>query len=69
MMACDPADTATYYRTRPRLIVEVLSDSTERIDRRANGWRAESLTASELRFESHDIVIPLTAIYEDVPLP
>ncbi len=34
MLACDPDDRATYYRTRPCLIVEVLSDSTERIDRR-----------------------------------
>jgi len=34
MLACDPADRATYYRTRPCLIVEVLSEATERIDRR-----------------------------------
>lgn len=34
MLACDPDDRATYYRTRPCLIVEVLSESTERIDRR-----------------------------------
>ncbi|KOR30519.1 hypothetical protein TI05_13835 [Achromatium sp. WMS3] len=33
-LACDPEDRATYYRTRPCLIVEVLSKSTERIDRR-----------------------------------
>lgn len=34
MLACDPQDRATYYRTRPCLIVEVLSESTSRIDRR-----------------------------------
>jgi Uma2 family endonuclease len=34
MVARDPADAATYFRTRPRLIVEVLSETTERIDRR-----------------------------------
>lgn len=34
MLACDPDDRATYYRTHPCLIVEVLSDTTERIDRR-----------------------------------
>lgn len=34
MLACDPDDGATYYRTHPCLIVEVLSDTTERIDRR-----------------------------------
>jgi Uma2 family endonuclease len=34
IVACDPDDRARYYVERPRLIVEVLSDSTERIDRR-----------------------------------
>jgi hypothetical protein len=37
------------------------------VHRRANGWRAEALTAGELRFESLDIAIPLATIYEDVP--
>ncbi len=34
MVCCDPTDHADYYRTRPCLIIEILSDSTERIDRR-----------------------------------
>ncbi|MBI3776575.1 MAG: Uma2 family endonuclease [Gammaproteobacteria bacterium] len=34
MLACNPDDRATYYRTQPCLIVEVLSETTERIDRR-----------------------------------
>lgn len=34
VLVCDPDDQATYYTERPCLIVEVLSDSTERIDRR-----------------------------------
>lgn len=34
MLACDRDDRATYYRSRPCLIVEVLSETTERIDRR-----------------------------------
>ena len=34
VLSCDPADRESYYRTRPCLIVEVLSESTERIDRR-----------------------------------
>ena len=34
VLVCDPADAATYYTERPCLIVEVLSESTERIDRR-----------------------------------
>lgn len=34
LLACDPHDRESYYRRRPCLIVEVLSPSTERIDRR-----------------------------------
>lgn len=34
VLVCDPADAATYYTERPCLIVVVLSESTERIDRR-----------------------------------
>lgn len=34
LLTCDPKDRETYYRTRPCLIVEVLSEATERIDRR-----------------------------------
>jgi Uma2 family endonuclease len=33
MVCCDPNDRDTYLKTRPCLVVEVLSDSTERIDR------------------------------------
>ncbi len=32
-VCCDPDDQATYYRERPRLIIEVLSETTERRDR------------------------------------
>ena len=34
LLSCDPDDRATYYRERPCMIVEVLSESTERVDRR-----------------------------------
>ncbi len=34
VMTCDPDDQADYYTERPCLIVEVLSEGTERIDRR-----------------------------------
>jgi Uma2 family endonuclease len=34
LLSCDPADREPYFRSRPCLIVEVLSESTERIDRR-----------------------------------
>lgn len=32
MVSCDPADTEAYYKTRPCLIIEVLSPTTERAD-------------------------------------
>lgn len=34
VVTCDPGDTAPYYKDRPSLIVEVLSPTTETIDRR-----------------------------------
>lgn len=34
LVACDPSDTHSYFKERPCLIVEVLSPSTEGIDRR-----------------------------------
>jgi Uma2 family endonuclease len=34
VLSCDPSDRETYYRSRPCLLVEVLSESTERVDRR-----------------------------------
>lgn len=34
VVTCDPDDTAPYYKDRPSLIVEVLSPTTETIDRR-----------------------------------
>lgn len=34
LLSCDPNDREPYYRTHPCLIIEVLSNSTERIDRR-----------------------------------
>ena len=34
LLTCDPADRETYFCTRPCLIVEVLSEQTERTDRR-----------------------------------
>lgn len=34
LLSCDPADRETYYRQSPCMLIEVLSASTERIDRR-----------------------------------
>ncbi len=48
MVCCDPNDRDPYYRTRPCLIVEVLSSGTARIDQREKLFayaRLESLQA------------------------
>ncbi|MHB9021011.1 MAG: Uma2 family endonuclease [Halothiobacillus sp.] len=34
LLSCDPADRESHYRQNPCLMIEVLSDGTERIDRR-----------------------------------
>lgn len=34
MVCCDPADNAPLFRERPTVLIEVLSDSTQRTDRR-----------------------------------
>jgi Uma2 family endonuclease len=34
MVACDPRDTDRYYKRYPKVLIEVLSESTEAIDRR-----------------------------------
>lgn len=98
MLACDPEDRATYYRTKPCLIVEVLSKTTERIDRhekllaytrieslqeylllsqdhmeaeihrRQDDWHTHRFTTGNVAFTCLDLEIPLTTIYEDVPL-
>jgi len=34
LVSCDPADADPYFKARPKVIVEVLSASTERVDRR-----------------------------------
>lgn len=38
MVACDPADNARLYRERPAALFEILSESTERVDRREKLW-------------------------------
>ena len=43
MVACDPQDTAKYYKTSPCLIVEVLSPSTQSLDRREKWLNYQSI--------------------------
>ncbi len=45
LIACDPSDSATYFRERPTVVFEVLSPETERIDQREKRF-AYSLIAS-----------------------
>ncbi|MDX1252877.1 MAG: Uma2 family endonuclease [Gammaproteobacteria bacterium] len=99
-VTCHPADTQPYYLTHPRLIVEVLSPSTEGIDRREKLLAYQSLDSldeyvlvaqdtvqvevyrrdgtggwwlytcgegEELRLDAVDLVLPVAAIYQDVP--
>jgi Uma2 family endonuclease len=47
MVACDPSDNHTLYKERPSLVIEVLSPSTERTDRREKMLAYRTLT--ELR--------------------
>jgi Uma2 family endonuclease len=43
MVTCDPQDQQRYYKTRPCLIVEVLSPSTEKLDRREKRLNYQTL--------------------------
>ena len=45
MAACDPADDHPYYRSAPCLLVEVLSDSTRRIDEREKLFAYTTITS------------------------
>lgn len=45
MVTCNPEDSEKYYKTRPCLIVEVLSPSTETLDRREKRLNYQSLAS------------------------
>jgi len=47
MVACQPNDTARYWREQPKLIVEVLSESTERVDTREKVFAFQTIPALE----------------------
>lgn len=47
MVTCDPSDDAKYYKTEPTVLVEVLSPSTERLDRREKFLSYQSLPSLE----------------------
>ncbi|MFB6259541.1 MAG: Uma2 family endonuclease [Thiohalorhabdaceae bacterium] len=45
--SCDPAEETVYYTESPRLVVEVLSESSERADREEKSLAYRTLTALE----------------------
>jgi Uma2 family endonuclease len=47
MVACRADDAASHYREHPRVIIEVLSESTERIDRREKFFAYQQIAALE----------------------
>jgi len=57
LLSCDPEDRETYFRSRPCLVVEVLSETTERIDRREKLYAYTSIpTLREYLLLSQDRV-------------
>jgi Uma2 family endonuclease len=100
MVVCDPRDTDRYFKRFPKVLVEVLSETTERIDRRekrwsytqlesleeyvlvaqdkrevtvyrrSGVWAPEIVTAADgvLSLPSLEFSLPLTALYEGLPL-
>lgn len=47
MVACDPRDTDRFYKRYPRVLVEVLSESTERVDRREKALSYQQIETLE----------------------
>lgn len=47
MVACDARDTNAYFKDFPKIIVEVLSESTERIDRSEKFWNYTQIETLE----------------------
>jgi Uma2 family endonuclease len=100
MVTCDPRDTHRLFKSYPKVIIEVLSESTENTDRRekfwnyiqlesmeeyvlvaqdkvevtifrrATDWNPETLEdcQQELELRSLNLKLPVSAIYERVPL-
>jgi Uma2 family endonuclease len=47
LVTCDPRDTHRYYKQFPKVLIEVLSETTERIDRREKRWSYLQLESLE----------------------
>src|SRR5690348_2993556 len=58
MVTCDPRDTEPLYKSYPKLIIEVLSESTERHDRTEKFWNYIQIeTLEEYVLVAHDRVM------------
>lgn len=68
MVTCDPRDADERFIQHPRLIIEVLSESTQVTDRRAEGWEPRPLPpdATELHLATLDLRVPLARLCEGV---
>jgi Uma2 family endonuclease len=47
MVCCDPNDRQRYWRSRPCFLVEVLSEASDRIDRREKRWAYQGIETLE----------------------
>jgi Uma2 family endonuclease len=57
MVTCDPRDTEPLFKSFPKLIIEVLSDSTDRHDRTEKFWNYTQVeTLEEYVLVAHDRV-------------
>ena len=55
IVGCDPRDTHRLYLRHPKIIVEVSSESTERLDRREKRWAYQTIeTLDEYLLVSQD---------------
>jgi Uma2 family endonuclease len=47
MVACDSRDTDKFFKRFPKVLIEVMSESTERIDRREKRWGYQQIETLE----------------------
>jgi Uma2 family endonuclease len=47
MVTCDSRDTDRFFKRLPKVLIEVMSDSTERIDRREKRWGYQQIETLE----------------------
>ncbi|WPL16919.1 hypothetical protein Thiowin_01899 [Thiorhodovibrio winogradskyi] len=67
LLGCDPHDRETYYRRHPCLLVEVLSDSTARLDRREKFLAYQTIASLQayVLIEQHLRAVEIYRRYRD----